>query len=98
MTTQNYDPALDLVKEHLEQIDKIKEKFSGFPEVQKELQSARDALIESEEEIMNYYDLTDIAKRDLNEIYYNGKNQFPKTIQGGGLIIPPNDDCCISLI
>ena len=25
-----------------------------------------DALVESEEEIMNYYDLTDIAKRDLN--------------------------------
>ena len=62
MTTQNYDSALDLVKEHLEQIDKIKEKFSGFPEVQKKLQNARDALIESEEEIMTYYDLTGIEK------------------------------------
>jgi len=66
MTTQNYDSSLDLVKERLDQIDKIKEKFSGFPEVQEKLQSARDALVESEEEIMNYYDLTDIAKRDLN--------------------------------
>ena len=34
MTTQNYDSALDLVKERLEQIDKIKDKFSEFPEVQ----------------------------------------------------------------
>ena len=58
MTTQNYDSALDLVKERLEQIDKIKKKFSGFPEVQEKLQSARDALIESEEEIVTYYDLT----------------------------------------
>ena len=66
MTTQNYDSSLDLVKERLDQIDKIKEKFSGFPEVQEKLQSARDALVESEEEIMNYYDLTDIEKRDLN--------------------------------
>ena len=58
MTTQNYDSALDIVKERLEQIDKIKKKFSGFPEVQEKLQSARDALIESEEEIVTYYDLT----------------------------------------
>ena len=35
MTTQNYDSSLDLVNERLKQIDKIKEKFSGFPEVQK---------------------------------------------------------------
>ena len=62
MTTQNYDSALDLVKDRLKQIDEIKEKFSGFPEVQKKLQSARDALIESEEEIMTYYDLTSIEK------------------------------------
>ena len=62
MTTQNYDSALDLVNERLKQIDKIKEKFSGFPEVQKKLQSARDALVESEEEIMTYYDLTSIEK------------------------------------
>ena len=62
MTTQNYDSSLDLVNERLKQIDKIKEKFSGFPEVQKELQSARDALVESEEEIMTYYDLTNLEK------------------------------------
>ena len=62
MTAQNYDSALDLVKDRLKQIDEIKEKFSGFPEVQKELQSARDALVESEEEIMTYYDLTSIEK------------------------------------
>ena len=58
MTTQNYDSSLDLVNERLKQIDDIKEKFLGFPEVQKKLQSARDALIESEEEIVTYYDLT----------------------------------------
>ena len=62
MTAQNYDSTLDLVKDRLKQIDKIKDKFSGFPEVQKKLQSARDALIESEEEIMTYYDLTSIEK------------------------------------
>ena len=62
MTAHIYDSTLDLVKERLKQIDKIKEKFSGFPEVQKKLQSARDALIESEEEIMTYYDLTSIEK------------------------------------
>ena len=62
MTTQKYDSSLDLVNERLKQIDDIKEKFSGFPEVQKKLQSARDALIESEEEIMTYYDLTSIEK------------------------------------
>ena len=49
MTTQNYDSALDLVKERLEQIDKIKDKFSEFPEVQQKLQSARDALVKLEE-------------------------------------------------
>jgi len=51
MTTQSYDSALELVKERLEQIDKIKNKFSGFPEVQEKLQNAKDALTES-------YDLT----------------------------------------
>ena len=51
MTTQTYDSALDIVKERLEQIDKIKKKFSGFPEVQEKLQNAKDALTES-------YDLT----------------------------------------
>ncbi len=58
MTTQNYDSALDIVKERLEQIDKIKKKFSGFPEVQEKLQNAENALIESEEELVTYYDLT----------------------------------------
>ena len=58
MTTQNYDSALDLVKERLKQIDKIKKKFSGFPEVQEKLQNAENALIESEEELVTYYDLT----------------------------------------
>ena len=58
MTTQNYDSSLDLVNERLKQIDKIKEKFSGFPEVQEKLQNAKKALVESEEEIMTYYDLT----------------------------------------
>ena len=58
MTTQNYDSTLNLVKERLEQIDKLKNKFSGFPEVQEKLQNAKDALVESEEEIMTYYDLT----------------------------------------
>ena len=66
MTTQNYEPKLDLVKERMVQIDKIIEKFKDLPDVQQKLQGARDALQESEEEMMNYYDLTDIAKRDLN--------------------------------
>jgi hypothetical protein len=62
MATQNYDSSLDLVKERLKQIDDIMEKFSGFPDVQEKLQGARDALVESEEEIMTYYDLTSIEK------------------------------------
>ena len=66
MTTQNYEPTLDLVKERMAQIDGIMEKFKYLPDVQRKLQGAKDALVESEEEIMNYYDLTDIAKRDLN--------------------------------
>ena len=62
MTTQNYDSSLDLVNERLKQIDDIMEKFSGFPDVQEKLQGARDALVESEEEIMTYYDLTSLEK------------------------------------
>jgi ABC-type phosphonate transport system ATPase subunit len=62
MTTQNYDSSLDLVNDRLKQIDDIMEKFSGFPEVQQKLQGARNALVESEEEIMTYYDLTSIEK------------------------------------
>ena len=66
MTTQSYEPGLDLVKERMEQIDGLIEKFKDLPDVQQKLQGARSALLESEEEIMNYYDLTDIANRDLN--------------------------------
>ena len=66
MTTQKYEPTLDLVKERMDQINGLMEKFKDLPEVQQKLQGAKDALQESEEEMMNYYDLTDIAKRDLN--------------------------------
>ncbi len=66
MTTQNYEPKLDLVKERMEQIDKIMKKFKDLPDVQKKLQGAKDALQESEEEIMHYYDLTDLTKHGLN--------------------------------
>ena len=66
MTTQNYEPTLDLVKKRMDQINGLMEKFKDLPNVQQKLQGAKDALQESEEEIMNYYDLTDIAKRDLN--------------------------------
>ena len=66
MTTQNYEPTLDLIKERMDQINGLMEKFKDLPDVQQKLQGAKDALEESEEEIMNYYDLTDIAKRNLN--------------------------------
>ena len=66
MTTQNYEPTLDLVKERMDQINGLMEKFKDLPKVRQKLQGAKDALQESEEEIMNYYDLTDIANRDLN--------------------------------
>ena len=66
MTTQKYEPTLDLVKERMDQINGLIEKFKNLPDVQQKLEGAKDALQESEEEIMNYYDLTDIAKRDLN--------------------------------
>ena len=55
-----YESELDLVNDRLKQIDELKKKFLGFPEVQEKLQSARDALVESEEEIMTYYDLTSV--------------------------------------
>ena len=60
--TPQYDSELGLVNDRLKQIDDIMEKFSGFPEVQKKLQSAREALVDSEEEIMTYYDLTSLEK------------------------------------
>ena len=66
MTTQNYEPTLDLVKERMSKIDGLIEKFKDLPDVQQKLQGAKSALLESEEEIMNYFDLTDIVKRDLN--------------------------------
>ena len=66
MTTQKYEPTLDLVKERMDQINGLMEKFKDLPDVQQKLQGAKDALQESEEEMMNYYDLTDIAKRNLN--------------------------------
>ena len=66
MTTQKYEPKLELVKERLMQIDKIMEKFKDLPDVQQKLQGAKDALQESEEEIMHYYDLTDLTKHGLN--------------------------------
>ena len=50
----------------MEQINGLIEKFKDLPDVQQKLQGARDALQESEEEMMNYYDLTDIADRNLN--------------------------------
>ena len=56
-----YVSELELVNDRLKQIDELKKKFLGFPEVQEKLQSARDALVESEEEIMTYYDLTSIG-------------------------------------
>ena len=56
-----YVSELELVNDRLKQTDELKKKFSGFPEVQEKLQSARDALVESEEEIMTYYDLTSLG-------------------------------------
>ena len=50
----------------MEQIDKIMKKFKDLPDVQKKLQGAKDALQESEEEIMHYYDLTNLKKHGLN--------------------------------
>ena len=62
MTTQNYEPTLDLVKERMDQINGLIEKFKDLPDVQQKLQGAKDALQESEEEIMTYYDLTSLEK------------------------------------
>ena len=66
MTTQNYEPTLDLVKERMAKIDGLIEKFKDLPDVQQKLQGAKSALEESEEELLHYYDPRDIAKRDLN--------------------------------
>ena len=66
MTTQKYEPTLDLVKERMAQINGLIEKFKHLPDVQQKLQGAKAALQESEEEIMDYYDIKDIAKHGLN--------------------------------
>jgi len=66
MTTPNYEPTLDLVKERMSKIDGLIEKFKDLPDVQQKLQGAKSALEESEEELLHYYDPRDIAKRDLN--------------------------------
>ena len=47
MTTQNYEPKLDLVKERMAQIEGLIEKFKDLPEVQQKLQGAKFALQES---------------------------------------------------
>ena len=64
--TKEYKPVLDLVKEQMEKLDDIMSKFEDLPDVQEKIRNAKSALLENEEEIMNYYDLTDRAKRDLN--------------------------------
>ena len=66
MTTQNYKPKLQMVKERLTKIDEIMEKFKYLPDVQEKLLGAKVALQESEEEIMNYYDMKDLSKHGLN--------------------------------
>ena len=60
MAIQKYEPALDLVKDRMDQINGLMEKFKNLPDVQQKLQGAKDALLESEEEITKYYDLTSI--------------------------------------
>jgi hypothetical protein len=69
MENQNQNESestLEVVEERLKMIDSLIQKFSGFPDVQQTLKEARESLLESEEEIMNYYDLTDLAKTKLN--------------------------------
>ena len=63
---EEYKPVLDLVKEQMEKLDTIMAKFQQLPDVQEKLRSAKSALQENEEEIMSYYDLTDLDKRNLN--------------------------------
>ena len=46
----------------MDQINGLIEKFKDLPDVQQKLQGAKDALQESEEEIMTYYDLTSLEK------------------------------------
>ena len=62
MVTQNYKSALKLVKERLEQIDKIKDKFKNLPDVQEKLKNAKESLIEREEELTKSYNLTSLEK------------------------------------
>ena len=63
---EEYKPVLDLVKEQMEKLDTIMAKFQQLPDVQEKLRSAKSALQENEQEIMSYYDLTDLDKRNLN--------------------------------
>ena len=46
MTTQNYEPTLDLVKERMAQIDGLIEKFKDLPDIQEKFEGARSALLE----------------------------------------------------
>ena len=41
MTIQNYESALDLVNERMDQIDGLMEKFKDLPDVQQKLQGAK---------------------------------------------------------
>tara|TARA_B100000287_G_scaffold177920_1_gene167989 strand:- start:309 stop:518 length:210 start_codon:yes stop_codon:yes gene_type:complete len=69
MKNQNLEvgeSSIEVVKERLKMLDDLIIKFSGFPDVQQTLKEAKESLLESEEEIMNYYDLTDLAKTKLN--------------------------------
>ena len=64
MATQSYESALKLVKERLEQIDKIKDKFKNLPDVQQKLKNAKEGLKKTEEELTTYYNLTNLEKYD----------------------------------
>ena len=70
MTNQNLEPetdeaSLDVVKDRIKMLDDLIVKFSGLPDVQQTLKEAKTSILESEEEIMSYYDLTQIAKTKL---------------------------------
>jgi hypothetical protein len=70
MTNQNLEPetdeaSLDVVKDRIKMLDDLIVKFSGLPDVQQTLKEAKTSILESEEEIMSYYDLTHSAKTKL---------------------------------
>ena len=67
MTNQNLEPeideaSLDVVKDRIKMLDDLIVKFSGLPDVQQTLKEAKTSILESEEEIMSYYDLTSLEK------------------------------------